>query len=92
LRIASVQNNINIQAEFILIFLILHNTFEIDMITVTCAVIKDNEGKILVAQRSQAMSLPLKWEFPGGKLEIGESVEGCLIREIKDELYIYNKI
>ena len=34
------------------------------------------------------MKLPLKWEFPGGKLEMGESEEACIIREIKEELNI----
>jgi 8-oxo-dGTP diphosphatase len=34
------------------------------------------------------MKLPLKWEFPGGKLEINESVEECIIREIKEEINI----
>lgn len=57
------------------------------MINVTCAIIiKDN--KILVAQRSEKMKMPLKWEFPGGKLESGETEIECIIREIKEELNI----
>lgn len=55
------------------------------MLNVTCAIIlKDN--KILVAQRSETMKLPLKWEFPGGKVEENETEETCLLREIKEEL------
>lgn len=56
------------------------------MIAVTCAVIVNEEGKVLVAQRSMMMKLPLKMEFPGGKIEAGETAEACLIREIKEEL------
>ena len=52
---------------------------------VACAII-EQEGKVLAAQRSAAMSLPLKWEFPGGKIEAGESPEESLIRELKEEL------
>ncbi len=57
------------------------------MINVTCAIIL-NEDKILVTQRNEKMKLPLKWEFPGGKLEKGESEKECIIREIKEELNI----
>ncbi|MBN3584224.1 (deoxy)nucleoside triphosphate pyrophosphohydrolase [Algoriphagus aestuarii] len=56
-------------------------------IPVTCAIIIRQE-KILVAKRSESMSLPGFWEFPGGKIEEGESPEECLIREIKEELGI----
>ena len=52
---------------------------------VACAIIEQN-GTVLAAQRSAAMSLPLKWEFPGGKIESGETAEECLIRELREEL------
>lgn len=56
-------------------------------IQVACAVIQ-KDGLILATQRSSSMSLPLKWEFPGGKLEEGESLEECLVRELQEELGI----
>lgn len=43
-------------------------------------------GTCLVAQRGAAMSTPLKWEFPGGKLEPGEDPRAALAREIREEL------
>ncbi|MHC2991389.1 NUDIX hydrolase [Pontibacter sp. HJ8] len=55
------------------------------MIKVTCAII-EQQGLVLVTQRSETMALPLLWEFPGGKLEDGETEEACLIREIQEEL------
>jgi 8-oxo-dGTP diphosphatase len=55
------------------------------MIDVTCAIILKN-NKILVTQRSEKMILPMKWEFPGGKVQLGESANNCLLREIKEEL------
>jgi len=54
---------------------------------VACAII-ENQGLVLAAQRSAAMSLPLKWEFPGGKIRSGESPEAGLRRELKEELEI----
>lgn len=56
------------------------------MIDVACAIIVDPEGRILVTQRSAMMKLPLKIEFPGGKVEQGETPSTCLVREIKEEL------
>jgi 8-oxo-dGTP diphosphatase len=57
------------------------------MINVTCAIIIKDD-KILVTQRSEKMKLPLKWEFPGGKLESNETEVECIKREIKEELNI----
>jgi len=57
------------------------------MINVTCAIIYF-KNKILVTQRSEKMKLPLKWEFPGGKLEDNESDIDCIKREIKEEINI----
>ena len=54
-------------------------------IHVACALIERN-GLVLAAQRSADMNLPLKWEFPGGKLEQGESAEECLQRELVEEM------
>lgn len=55
------------------------------IVNVTCAIIR-NHNKTLAVQRSEKMSHPLKWEFPGGKIEPFENEETCLKREIKEEL------
>ncbi len=57
------------------------------VVEVTCAII-EQQGKILAVQRSEEMSLANKWEFPGGKVEEGETYWQCLLREIKEELNI----
>lgn len=54
---------------------------------VVAAVIK-REGRFLIAQRRESGSFPLKWEFPGGKLELGESPKAALHRELREELGI----
>lgn len=58
------------------------------MILVTCAIIINSSSEVLVTQRSAMMSLPHKWEFPGGKVEQGEKYEETIFREIKEELDI----
>jgi 8-oxo-dGTP diphosphatase len=57
------------------------------IVRVICGIII-KDGKVLAARRSAKMKLPLKWEFPGGKLQAGETEEECLKREIKEELNI----
>lgn len=54
---------------------------------VTAGIIYNN-GKILIAQRKLNKSLGGLWEFPGGKLEEGETMEQCLKREIQEELHL----
>ena len=44
------------------------------------------DGRVLLARRSQAMSLPGVWEFPGGKIEAGEGAGTALERELDEEL------
>jgi 8-oxo-dGTP diphosphatase len=61
---------------------------QIKVIGVTCALIIDDQNRVFAAQRSTAMSLPLKWELPGGKVEANETAEQCLVREVKEELNI----
>lgn len=56
------------------------------MITVTCAIIRNEENEVLIVQRGEATDHPFKWEFPGGKLAENETEEECIIREIKEEL------
>lgn len=58
------------------------------MINVVAAVIKSEEGKILIAQRNLKKSQGGLWEFSGGKIEQNESREAAIIREIKEELTI----
>ena len=63
----------------------------LNMTIVTCAII-ENEGKILLARRAQGQKLAGKWEFPGGKVEDGESPEECLKRELEEEFGIQAEV
>lgn len=56
------------------------------MIKVVGAIIENEKQEILCALRSTSMSLPNLWEFPGGKIEPGESISDAIIREIQEEL------
>mgnify|MGYP001551269667 CR=1 FL=1 len=53
---------------------------------VVCAVLEDATGRVLLAQRPAHKHLALKWEFPGGKIEPGETPEAALPRELREEL------
>lgn len=57
------------------------------MIEVTAAIIKNND-KILICQRPKGKKMADMWEFPGGKTEVGETAEQCIIRECNEELDI----
>ena len=43
-------------------------------------------GQVLIAQRQAGSHMEFRWEFPGGKLELDETPEECIVREIKEEL------
>ena len=58
---------------------------------VTAAVI-ESDGNILIAKRKQGSRFAGKWEFPGGKLEKGETPEQCLKRELQEELAITTEV
>jgi len=55
------------------------------MVTVVAAII-ENAGRVLIGQRRKGNGFGLKWEFPGGKVKSGESLEAALARELREEL------
>jgi len=57
------------------------------VLVAACALI-DTDGRVLIAQRPPGRSMAGLWEFPGGKIEQGESPEAALIRELREELGI----
>ena len=58
----------------------------VNIVTVSAVVMIDIDGRVLIAQRPEGKSMAGLWEFPGGKLESGETPERALIRELKEEL------
>ncbi|SES35106.1 8-oxo-dGTP diphosphatase MutT [Rhizobium sp. NFR03] len=61
------------------------------LLVAACALI-DGDGRILLAQRPEGKSMAGLWEFPGGKVETGETPEETLIRELEEELGIRTKV
>ena len=57
-------------------------------ILVSAVALIDPDGRVLLAQRPEGKSLAGLWEFPGGKVEPGETPEAALIRELHEELGI----
>jgi len=57
------------------------------LLVVACALV-DADRRVLIAQRPQGKSMAGLWEFPGGKVEAGETPEAALIRELREELGI----
>ncbi len=58
------------------------------LLLVAAAALVDPDGRVLVTQRPEGKQLAGFWEFPGGKIELGERPEAALIRELKEELTI----
>ena len=59
-----------------------------EMLLVSAAALIDRDGRVLLAQRSKGRPMAGLWEFPGGKIEPGETPETALIRELNEELGI----
>jgi 8-oxo-dGTP diphosphatase len=61
------------------------------IILVTACALVDADGRVLLAQRPEGKKLAGLWEFPGGKVEAGETPESALVRELAEELGVMTK-
>jgi 8-oxo-dGTP diphosphatase len=63
----------------------------VKIVVVSAVALIDPDGRVLLAQRPEGKSLAGLWEFPGGKVDPGETPEAALIRELREELGIETK-
>jgi 8-oxo-dGTP diphosphatase len=63
----------------------------VKIVLVSAVALIDADGRVLLAQRPEGKSLAGLWEFPGGKVDPGETPEAALIRELREELGIETK-
>ena len=61
------------------------------LVLVAAVALVDEDARVLVATRPEKKSMAGLWEFPGGKVESGETPEACLVRELEEELGIRTK-
>lgn len=61
---------------------------ELKIVLVSAVALIDVDGRVLLAQRPEGKSMAGLWEFPGGKVEVGETPEAALVRELEEELGI----
>jgi len=66
----------------------LPDTKHLPSVLVSAVALVDRDGRVLLAQRPEGKKLAGMWEFPGGKVEAGETPEAALIRELGEELGI----
>ena len=70
----------------------LRDRGEVQVMKRVVAAVIEKDGKLLVCQRTRHQTMPLKWEFPGGKIEEGEQPRDALRRELEEELGIQARI
>jgi 8-oxo-dGTP diphosphatase len=62
------------------------------MVLVAAVALVDIDGRVLIAQRPPGKSMAGLWEFPGGKVDPGETLEACLVRELDEELGVAARV